>query len=93
MLTKLSRYDSIHHHKHRHNMLASLTYTELQFTHFNLRPCHIVSPSNSTVLYSEIGLELYVTWRSIGKMEDEADVTSFEELLSIFTGKLKPRTL
>ena len=64
-------------------------YTELQFTQLKLRPCHIVSASDSTVLFSEIALELFVTWRSIGKMEDEADVTSFEELLNIFTGKLK----
>ena len=93
MLTQLSKYDSTHHNKHRNNILAPLMYTELQFTHLNLRPCHIVRLSDSTVLFSEIGLELFVTWRSIGKMEDEADVTSFEELLSIFTGKLKPRGL
>jgi hypothetical protein len=88
MLTKLSRYDSTHHNKHHNNILAPSLCTELQFTHLKLRPCHIVSPSDSTVLFSEIGLELFVTWRSIGKMEDEADVTSFEEILSIFTGKL-----
>ena len=82
-----------HHNKHHNNILAPLMYTELQFTHLKLRPCHIVSPSDSTVLFSEIGLELFVTWRSIGKMEDDADVTSFEVLLSIFTGKLKPRGL
>jgi len=90
MLTQLSKYDSTHHNKHRNNILAPLMYTELQFTHFNLRPCHIVIPSDSTEIFCEIGLELFVTWRSIGRTEDEADMTSFEELLSIFTGKLKP---
>jgi hypothetical protein len=61
MLTKLSRYDSTHHNKHNTNILAPLMYTELQLTHLKLRPCHIVSPSDSTVLFSEIGLELFVT--------------------------------
>jgi hypothetical protein len=71
-------------------MLAPLMHTALKFTHLNLRPCHIVSPSDCTVLFSEIGLELFVTWRSIGKMEDEADVTSFEELLAFLQANWNP---